>query len=110
MPVASPGSSTSVAGDSVVDISDGDATPTVVGGSVFKTQNTTPTTITDFTNGVETEEITVIFGDSNTTIDFNSAGPLKGNAGEDWSPKAGDSMQCVYDGSHWHCDPQENVS
>lgn len=47
------------------------ATPDVSKGNVFKTNNGGPTTITNFLNGVDTQQITVECGDTNTTIASN---------------------------------------
>ena len=84
---------------------DQDATPSVLTSAqnkLFKTGNTVATTITDFDDGYVGQEIWVVIGDSNTTIDFTSSG-LKGNGGADWSPSSGDHMSCVYDGTDWYC-------
>jgi hypothetical protein len=48
------------------------ATPDVSAGNVFKTNNGSPTTITNFANGVDSHRIAVICGDTNTTIQNNS--------------------------------------
>jgi len=88
---------------------DGDTTPSVAGGMVFKTNNSSSTTITNFDDGVEGQVIWVIFGDSNTTIDFTDTN-LKGNNGSDWSPSQGDHMTCVYDGTNWYCDVSDNTA
>lgn len=88
---------------------DGDTTPAVTYYEIYKTANTGATTITDFDEVSVTKKIWVIFGDSNTTIDFTGSG-LKGNAGVDWSPSAGDHMTCVYDGTDWYCDISDNTA
>jgi hypothetical protein len=48
------------------------ATPSVAVGNVFLTGNTSATTITNFTGGTHSQNITVICGDANTTIANNS--------------------------------------
>jgi hypothetical protein len=53
------------------DISILGATPSVVTGNVFVTANSSSTTITNFTGGVDNQSITVICGDANTTIANN---------------------------------------
>jgi hypothetical protein len=88
---------------------DGDGTPPVIGGHIFKTANTSGRTITDFDGGNEGQRITVIINDVNTTIDFTGSN-LKGNAGVDWTPTTGDSMTCVYDGALWYCDVSDNTA
>lgn len=97
------------AGKSVFNFTDQDATPSVVLGKTFKTTNTAPTTIIDFTNGHEGQQITVIINDANTIIDF-TASSLKGNVGVDWSPTTGDHMNCVYDGTDWYCNISDNTA
>jgi len=84
------------------------ATPSVAAGNIFKTANTVPTTYTNFTNSIEGQTIKVIFGDSNTTVDF-TASNLKGNAGVDWSPAIDDHMTCIFDGTNWFCDISDNT-
>ncbi|MFC1712128.1 glycosyl hydrolase family 28-related protein [Candidatus Poribacteria bacterium] len=93
---------------SVITLSDGDATPSVAGGNVFKTANTGATTITMFDDGMAGQKITVIIGDANTTMDFTGTN-LKGNSGADWSPVSGDHMTCVFDGTNWYCDVSDNT-
>jgi hypothetical protein len=82
----------------------GDTSPSVRGKKVCKTANAAPTTITTFDDSVEGQSLRVIFTDTNTTIDFTGTN-LKGNAGVDWHPSAGDFMICVYDGTNWYCNP-----
>lgn len=48
------------------------ATPSVLNGNAFKTNNGGAVTITNFLNGVDTQEVDVLCGDSNTTIQNNS--------------------------------------
>ena len=79
-----------------------DATPSVVGYTSFLTTNTAATTITDFDDGFIGQDIVVIIGDANTTIDFTSSA-LIGNAGADWSPGSGDWLRAYYNGTNWYC-------
>ena len=83
------------------------ATPSIASGNIFKTANT-GVTITMLNDGIAGKTITIIFGDSNTTIDFTGTN-LKGNGGADWSPAADDHMTCVYDGTNWYCDVSDNT-
>jgi hypothetical protein len=89
-----------------VNFADGDATPSVKLDGIrkfnFKTQNSAATTITMFDDGADGQEIWVVFGDGNTTIDFSGAN-LKGNGGMDWSPAQGDHMIAKFDGTNWYC-------
>jgi len=83
--------------------------PSIANGRVFKTANTGSKTISDFTNGVAGQVITVLIQDTNTTIDFTGTN-LKGNGGADWSPTTGDHMTCVYDGTNWYCEISDNTA
>lgn len=86
-----------------------DATPSVSGGSYFRTANTNPTTITGFDDGVTGQEVIVEINDANTTIDFTGT-TLKGNGGSDWSPTTGDHMRCFYNGTNWLCEISDNTA
>ena len=101
--------SNSAVEEAVITFSQGDGTPSVLNGHVFKTANTSSRTITDFDQGNEGQKITVIINDTFTTIDFTSSG-LKGNAGVDWSPTTGDHMNCTYDGTDWYCVISDNTA
>lgn len=81
----------------------GGATPNIGGGGqVFKTNNAGVTVMTAIPGGYIGQEIKVIFGDNNTSVDFTGT-TLKGNNGSDWSPQANDFMDCVFDGTNWLC-------
>lgn len=86
-----------------------DATPAVSGGTVFKTANAVPTTITMFDSGVEGQTIWVVVNDVNTTIDFTGTN-LKGNGGADWTPTTGDTMTCVFVSPNWYCNVSDNTA
>lgn len=88
---------------------DQDATPSVAGLKILTTANTLATTITDLDDGIVGQTVIVKIGDGNTTIDFTASG-LKGNAGADWSPAAGDHMVCTYDGTDWLCVVSDNTA
>lgn len=47
---------------------DADTTPSVKGGNAFRTNNTAPTTITALDNGSPGQIVTILFGDSQTTL------------------------------------------
>lgn len=88
-----------------------DSTPTVeVGGKrhTFKTQSKSLTRITAFDDGVVGQEITVIFNDDNTTIDFTGT-TLKGNGGVDFTGAKGDVMTGVFDGTNWYFQVHDNT-
>jgi hypothetical protein len=85
-----------------------DATPSVKNGKVFKTANAGATTITTFDDGVVGQEVTVIFNDTNTTIDFTGTN-LKGNVGADFVGAVGDVMTGFFDGTDWFFQVQDNT-
>jgi hypothetical protein len=56
-----------------ITIAAGTTTPSVADGNLFKTANTSPTSITNFLDAREGQEIKIIAGDANTTINNNSS-------------------------------------
>jgi len=78
--------------------------PSVLDGSVFSSSNTISTTINNLTNGVDGQQITIIFNDTNTVVDFSGSN-IKGNGGFLYYPRFNDSMSCVYSSSAsaWYC-------
>ena len=85
-----------------------DATPSVAGGRYFVTANTS-ITITTFDDGMKGQEILIVFGDANTTIDFTGTN-LEGNAGVDFAAAVNDHMNCIFDGTNWFCDVSDNTA
>src|SRR5690348_15110469 len=73
------------------------ATPDVSSGNVFKTNNGGATTITNFLNGVDSQHITVICGDINTTIQNNAA--IVTASGADITCTLNATADFVYDAS-----------
>ena len=51
---------------------DGDTTPSVLSATYIIIANSLPTTITNFDDGVDGQEITLIFSDGNTVIDTSN--------------------------------------
>jgi len=92
----------------IVAFAASDTTPAVTGATVFKTANISSTTITMFDSGVEGQTIWVWINDANTIFDFTGTN-LKGNAGADWSPTTGDSLEAFFTGSQWLCRISKNV-
>jgi hypothetical protein len=92
----------------IVAFAASDTTPAVTGATVFKTANIASTTITMFDSGVEGQTIWVWINDANTIFDFTGTN-LKGNAGADWSPTTGDSLEAFFTGSQWLCRISKNV-
>lgn len=82
-----------------------DATPSVAEGRNFKTANTSATTITDFDDAEDGQDILVRVNDANTTFDFSASG-LVGNSGQDYVAADGDMLKAVYDDAEgvWYCD------
>lgn len=82
-------------------LTDGDATPDLSGASVFKTANTSATTITDF-DGCENGDVKEIhFEDDNTTIEH---GPnVKLPFGVNFAGKQYDMLICRRIGGVWRC-------
>lgn len=62
-----------------VQFTSNSTTPDVSGGGVFKTSNSSPTMITNFLNGYDGQEITVVTNDTNTTIQDNANIKLAGS-------------------------------
>ena len=77
-----------------------DTTPSVDGGTVFKTHNTSNSTIiTDFDDGQAGEIITVICSNANTR--FNNGSGLINAGATQLRCATNDTFQWVYDGSNW---------
>jgi hypothetical protein len=93
---------TMIAPGTVTAFANGDTTPSVVNGNVFKTANTATTVITDFDGYVEGQEITVLINDDYTEIDFSSAA-LQGNVKQKWRPTTGDVLKATVVSDVWYC-------
>jgi len=85
----------------VATMSNGDTSPTVENQKVLKTANTGATTITTFDDGTAGQEIIIIFGDGNTTVD-SGADDIILSGGADWTPAQNDTLTLVYDGTNWY--------
>jgi lysophospholipase L1-like esterase len=72
-------------------------TPSVAGGKTFVTANTAPTTITEFTGGVDGQEVTVIVNDTNTSFSFvGGVGKFRGNGGQLFAAPQYASIRAIY--------------
>lgn len=94
----------------IASFGDGNATPSVVRGRLFKTANTGATTITMFNDGFAGQEISVLV-DANTTIAMNggTGANIYGNNGADWTPGAGGGkLDAWFDGTNWYCTVQNH--
>lgn len=76
-----------------------DTTPSVGGGSIFKTNNSGATSITTFDNGRNGQHVIVIFGDANTTLVNSATLEVSGDA--NFTGAAGDTKTFVLDGTVW---------
>jgi hypothetical protein len=77
----------------------GDTTPSVSGVSYFGISNSSPTTITNFTNGIQYQIITLYFSDSNTTINRSNC-YLSG--GVNFTSTAADILTLINIGGFWY--------
>jgi len=86
----------------MISFANADTTPSVAGGSMFKTANTGATTITDFddTRG-DGHLITVFFNDSLTTVK-HTAGLILLPNGVDQTFALGDWAQFLSHGGIWY--------
>ena len=83
----------------IVTFADGDATPSVAGGNVFKANSTAPTLITDFTGGTAGQTITIVFANSNTDVQDIGNLHLSGT----FTPNADSTLALVTtDGTNWY--------
>ena len=85
---------------------DGDSTPSVKNGSLFKTKNAKNLSITAFDDGVSGQQITILIEDGNTDFTHDGKGKitngLKLNRAIDWTAgAANDTITFVYNGSKW---------
>lgn len=78
-----------------------DTTPSVAEGNVFVTANTGATAITDFTDGLNGQKITIFVGDANT--DFIDGATLVLQGGASWTTAAeGDVIEFLYRSGVWY--------
>lgn len=96
-----PVSDKAVSFESVSAFAADDATPSVAGGSAFKTANANATTITDLEGGTEGQQVWLLVDDANTTIDFNTGTNITGNGGANFVAKAGDCVHFIFLNGKW---------
>jgi hypothetical protein len=78
-----------------------DTTPSVNGGTIFKTNNDRPITITTFDDGVDGQRITILISDSNTNFTHDIRA-LTLNGATNWTAAAsGDSIEFIFNGTAW---------
>ncbi|MBI4242789.1 MAG: hypothetical protein HY606_01760, partial [Planctomycetes bacterium] len=80
----------------IINFTSGDETPSVLGGNIFKVDNSGATTISAFDDGVVGQKITLGFTNANTTLSGNT---LKLSAA--FTSTANDTMVLIYDGTNW---------
>lgn len=80
-------------------------TPNIQGQTSFKTNNTAPTEVTNFTDGDTGQEIWIVGADGNNTrIMFSSSPNINGNGGVDTYINNGDFLHCKLDDNGvWYC-------
>jgi hypothetical protein len=91
-------------GETIVDLtafSDGDATPSVDGGTYFGTNNTGATTITTFDDGTNNQLIYVKINDVNTTVQCSGA-TIYCNGGSDVTARES-LFICLVTSGTWYC-------
>lgn len=81
-----------------ITFADGDTTPDVASGNIFKTANNTTTLITMFDSGTAGQTITIIFTDGNTTVAGANLLLVLGG----FHPAANDTLTLVFDGAKWY--------
>ena len=77
----------------------GDTTPSVLGVSHMSISNTGATSITNFTNSVNGQILTLLFNDSNTTITRNNAYLF---GGLNFTSTANDTLTLIQNGGLWY--------
>jgi len=93
-----------------------DTKPNVGRGQFWETANATAITLTAFQDTAggtmpAGSRLTLVAGDNNTTIQFQSAGFVRGNGGQSWTMTSGDHMVCVLGASGvWYCDVSDNTT
>jgi hypothetical protein len=85
-------------GNALIQLTDDSATPTVMGGNLFYSQNTNPTTITNFANGVEGQIIHILFYNTYATIATTNDIKLE----KPFSSVNTASLTLLFNGSRWY--------
>lgn len=75
--------------------------PSVTPGNVFRTNNTVTTTINDFTGAIAGQRLTLVCGESNTTIADSTAIQLRGTGNFKCTAIGQPAPELVYDGTDW---------
>lgn len=87
----------------MITFTDGDTTPTVANNVMFRTNNSSGTTITNFDNGEGNgHRIVILFDDSNTTIAHDTA-KIRMPGGKDYKFTQYQTAEFILLGSVWIC-------
>lgn len=86
-------------GGGILKFGDGDATPSVQGGNVFLTENSSATSISTLDEGANGQQVVVIVTDSNTT--FLSGQGLALRGGTNFAAGNGDVISFIWTGTVW---------
>jgi len=78
--------------DEADTFTDGDNTPSVSTGNIFKTANTGATNITNFDDGTGGQFLLIVVLDNVTTFKQGGAGLIRLSGGVDWTPASGDTI------------------
>lgn len=81
-------------------LEDGDTTPAVPRKRVWKTNNSAPTTITDFLQAQQGQEIEIIALDANTTVQDGAGLQLQG--GGNYVMNANDTLRLIHVDGVWY--------
>jgi hypothetical protein len=84
----------------VQTLTNNSATPSVLNGHTFLASNSSGTTITNFTSGIDGQELLIIFTNSNTTVQHNANIRLSG--GTNFTGTSNDTMRLVYSSAIWY--------
>jgi hypothetical protein len=89
--------------DAVLYLAANSATPRVAGTRTVKTQNSSATTITNFSNAFDGQEVTVLVRDANTTFDFTGNANFSRIDGvaADWAAPNGGIAKAYFNGTAW---------
>jgi len=89
----------------VIDtLSVNDTTPDISGANFFTTGNTDTTTILDFDGGILGQHITIVFGDSLTTVKSKNSTSIYLQGQKDFRADTGDVLELLYSnpGPRWY--------
>jgi hypothetical protein len=83
------------------EINNNSATPSALGANLLYINNTNTTSITNFTGGSSGQMLTLVFGNSNTTVLNSGTIKLIGGSGSNFAGTADDTLRLINDGTKW---------